>query len=147
MGTRAALGWGNDSGVADIIVTAQKHEQSLQDVPISITAISSETLQANRITTVTDIANPAPNLMKRDTSGSNRIPSITMRGLNIAGMLPGQDRAISIYLDGVWLGASTGLAFELPDLERRSSRPIPFTRSMPRPFPKITPHRLAGQRR
>jgi len=108
----------NETGIQDIIVTAQKREQSLQDVPISVSAIGSQALETNRIRNFTDIGMLAPNLTIRDVLGSNGVPAIALRGAVVFGTLPGQDRAVSMYLDGVWIGAASGLAFELPDLER-----------------------------
>ncbi|HKX78927.1 MAG TPA: TonB-dependent receptor [Novosphingobium sp.] len=105
-------------GVADIVVTAQKREQSLQDVPIAITAISQDTIKANRIVNVLDVAGQAPNLSMRQTAGSAGIPNFMMRGSVSYGNVAGTDKAISLYLDGVYLGTASGSTFDLPDLER-----------------------------
>lgn len=104
--------------VADIIVTAQKREQSLQDVPIAVTAISQDSLRANRITNALDLSAQAPNLFVRKAAGAVSIPNFSMRGSVSFGSVAGQDKAISLYLDGVYIGSSQGSAFELPDLER-----------------------------
>ena len=105
-------------GVADIVVTAQKREQSLQDVPVAVTALSSETLKANRIESVMDLGAQAPNLNVRATAGGIGVPTFTMRGSVTYGSVSGQDRTIATYLDGVYLGSAYGSAFDLPDLER-----------------------------
>ena len=105
-------------GVEDIIVTAQKREQNLQDVPIAITALSQTALQANRIVSVMDLGNMAPNLTIRPTAGGIGVANYSMRGSVSYGSVPGQDKAISTYLDGVYIGSSFGSAFELPDIER-----------------------------
>ncbi|HKX79205.1 MAG TPA: TonB-dependent receptor [Novosphingobium sp.] len=105
-------------GVADIVVTAQKREQSLQDVPLAITAISANALQTNRIQTLMDLGAQAPNLNIRATAGGNLAPTYTMRGSVTYGTVAGQDKTISVYLDGVYMGAPYGSAFDLPDLER-----------------------------
>ncbi|HKX80451.1 MAG TPA: TonB-dependent receptor [Novosphingobium sp.] len=105
-------------GVADIVVTAQKREQSLQDVPVAITAISAESLQTNRIQSIMDLGAQAPNLNVRVTAGGIGVPTFTMRGSVTYGSVSGQDRTIATYLDGVYLGSAYGSAFDLPDLER-----------------------------
>ncbi|HKX77915.1 MAG TPA: TonB-dependent receptor [Novosphingobium sp.] len=105
-------------GVTDIVVTAQKREQSMQDVPVAITAISSEALQVNRIESVMDLGAQAPNLNVRATAGGVGVPTFTMRGSVTYGSVSGQDRTIAMYLDGVYMGSAYGSAFELPDLER-----------------------------
>ena len=104
--------------LGEVIVTAQKREQSLQDVPISVTAVTQEALQANRITNVTDLTTFVPNVAVRVVAGGAGIPGFSMRGLQTVGTAAGQDKSISPYLDGVFIGSSQGSAFELPDLER-----------------------------
>ena len=117
-GTAFAQDASEDPGLQDIIVTAQKREQSLQDVPIAITALSQDAIRANRITNVLDLAAQAPNLAIRNAAGGTRIPNFSMRGSVSFGSVAGQDKAISLYLDGVYIGTSQGSTFELPDLER-----------------------------
>lgn len=105
-------------GLADIIVTAQKREQSLQDVPVAVTALSGETLTANRITSVTDLTGLAPGVTVRSSAGGSSIPSFTIRGSVSYGVVPGSDRQVSTYLDGVYLSAPRGATFDLPDVQR-----------------------------
>ena len=104
-------------GLQEIVVTAQRREQRLQDVPIAITAVTAATLQANRVTNVADLSGIAPNVTVRQAGGSTQIPSFTSRGITSYGVVPGSDKEFSVYLDGVYLGASRSL-FELPDIER-----------------------------
>ena len=104
--------------LGEIIVTAQKREQSLQDVPIAVTAITQDTLKANRITNVTDLSSIAPNVTVLRTLGGVGIPTFGMRGLIGAGSVAGQDKSVSIYLDGVSIASALGSTFDLPDLQR-----------------------------
>jgi iron complex outermembrane receptor protein len=105
-------------GLQEIIVTAQKREQSLQDVPIAVTALNRDALRANRIVSVTDLSGLAPGLTVTPTSSAAKIPSYTLRGAQALGVVPGSDRQVSMYLDGVYLAASRGAIFDLPDVER-----------------------------
>ncbi|KHK90345.1 TonB-dependent receptor [Novosphingobium malaysiense] len=98
-------------------MTAQKREQSLQDVPVAITALSQTALQTNRITSINDLGSIAPNVTFM-ANRSNNAPQIVMRGELVTAPFPGQDTALPIYLDGVWLGGTLGTALELPDIER-----------------------------
>ncbi len=102
----------------EVVVTAQKREQSLQDVPISVSAISAEDLKANRVASVMDLSTVAPNLVVHLTAGGSAIPAFGMRGVVSYGVVPGSDKEISIYIDGVYLGAARGSSFDLPDVER-----------------------------
>lgn len=107
-----------DGGIQDIVVTAQKREQNLQDVPIAITAVTAAALEANRVTSVQDLSGLAPNFTVRPASGGVGLPTFSMRGITSFGVVPGSDKQISIYVDGVYLGSPRGSAFELPDIER-----------------------------
>jgi iron complex outermembrane receptor protein len=102
----------------EIIVTAQKREQNLQSVPISVTAVTAKTLEANRITNVMNLNAVAPNLTVRPSVGGVGIPTFSLRGVVSYGSVPGSDKSISLYIDGVYIGAATGSAFELPDVDR-----------------------------
>lgn len=105
-------------GVTDIIVTAQKREQRLQDVPVAVTALSSAMLVANRIMSVRDLSGVVPSLTVRNQVGGSSLPVYTMRGLVATGSATGSDKGIATYIDGVFLGAATGSIFELAEIER-----------------------------
>jgi iron complex outermembrane receptor protein len=102
----------------EIVITAQKREQSLQDVPIAVTALKPEALQANRIQNVTDLSGFVPGLEARPSAGGTALPSFSMRGITSYGVVPGSDKEVSIYLDGVYISSATGSLFDLPDVER-----------------------------
>ena len=106
------------SGVEEIVVTAQKREQRLQDVPLAVTAISTNTLQVNRVVNVNDLTGLAPGLLSRQNAGSLGSPSFSMRGVFASASASTQDREISIYQDGVYVGGNRGSVFDLPDVER-----------------------------
>jgi iron complex outermembrane receptor protein len=109
---------GEGQTLSEIVVTAQKREQSLQDVPIAITALGHEALQTNRVTNVQDLNNLAPNLTVRTSAGGIGIPSFSMRGITSYGVVPGSEKEISIYVDGVYIGSTRGSVFDFPDIER-----------------------------
>jgi iron complex outermembrane receptor protein len=106
------------STLAELVVTAQKREQSIQDVPISMSAVQSDVLQANRITNVGELAAISPGLTARPSAGGSNIPAFTMRGVTSYGVVPGSDKSVSLYIDGVYIGSATGSIFDLPDVER-----------------------------
>ncbi|MBV1687763.1 TonB-dependent receptor [Novosphingobium sp. G106] len=109
---------GESTGLEEIVVTAQKREQRLQDVPIAVTALSADTLQANRVTNVGDLSGLAPGLTVRPAAGGSAIPSFTMRGAVSYGVVPGSDKEVSVYLDGVYISSPRGSIFDLPDVQR-----------------------------
>jgi iron complex outermembrane receptor protein len=105
-------------GLEEIIVTAQKREQSVQDVPIAVTAVTEASLQANRIYTVNDLSSIAPGLTVKPSAGGIQTPSFTMRGQASFGVVAGSDKQVSVYLDGVYISSPRGSIFDLPDIQR-----------------------------
>jgi len=107
-----------DEGLQEIIVTAQRREQSLQDVPVAITAIGTEALRANRLMNVADLSGLAPGLTTMPAPGGAQIPQFSMRGTTTNGSVQGSDRGVGIYIDGVYVAASRGAIFDMPDIQR-----------------------------
>ncbi len=114
---QAAAEEANRAQLTEVVVTAQKREQRLQDVPIAVTAITAETLKANRIVNVMDLSGIAPGLTIRST-GSTGALSFSVRGVNSIGVVPGSDKEVSTYIDGVYLSSTRGAVFDLPDIQR-----------------------------
>lgn len=106
------------SGLGEIIVTAQKREQSLQDVPIAVTAVTQDALQVNRVANVMDLSSLAPGFTVRQSIGGSAIPFFAMRGALISAVVPGVDKQLSLNIDGVYVQGMRGAIFELPDVER-----------------------------
>lgn len=104
-------------GLDEIVVTAQKREQNLQDVPIAITALNAAAIANNRITGVANLDGLSPNLTVKD-QGDPSAPSITIRGLGCCATLNAVDPKVGIYIDGVYIGRATGGLFDLADIER-----------------------------
>ena len=119
----AALGISTAAGVAaqgaleEIIVTAQKREQNLQEVPIAITALDAHALELQNITDTDSFAKLVPNLhIKQGTTG---VITLAIRGIsNNDGGNPGFENAVGIYVDGVYTGRAVGSLFDLGDVER-----------------------------
>ncbi|MDP6736751.1 MAG: hypothetical protein QF732_09680, partial [Nitrospinaceae bacterium] len=87
----------------EIVVTAQRREQDVQDVPISMTAISGNALASYRIEQSTQLASMVPNLNIIRTYGEHVAPVITVRGVNTQGWSFGDPAATAIYADDVVL--------------------------------------------
>jgi iron complex outermembrane receptor protein len=118
----SALAWGatasaqtsdNDYGIDEIVVTSQKREQSLQDVPISVTALSAADLEAARVENTVDLQFNTPNLFL----SANR--NITVRGVGSQSFGGSNDTNIGILNNGVFLqsGSSFGEYFDLERIE------------------------------
>lgn len=106
-------------GEGEIVVTAQRREERLVDVPISVSAVSSAAIDRAQVRTVTDIATIVPNIQINETIGNSFGPLITIRGLSpSADTSLARDQPVGLYIDGVPIGKSTGAAFDTVDLER-----------------------------
>ncbi|MFV8817380.1 TonB-dependent receptor [Haliea sp. E17] len=117
-GTQVTLAQERIMSLDEVIVTAQKREQSLQDTPVAVTALSGEAIRVNKIIDVNDLSGLAPNLSVRPAVGGVSLPAFSMRGITSYGVVAGSDKQISIYLDGVYIGSPRASIFQLPDIQR-----------------------------
>ena len=107
----------SQSGLQDIVVTAQRREENLQKVPVAVTALSAAALDNARIVNVNNLSGYAPNLTIQ-SQGLASIPTIQLRGITSGVADNAVDPKIGIYLDGVYIGRSVGAIFDLADLQR-----------------------------
>lgn len=101
----------------EIIVTAQKREQSLQDVPASVVALGGDRLRDSLITRASDISRFVPSF-NADTSVGNLTPRWYLRGIGNSVPGNGQTSPVGIYQDEVYVGIPVAQAFPIFDLER-----------------------------
>jgi len=101
-----------------IEVTAQKRTEDLQDVPISITTFDTTSLDTLRIDGFDDIANFTPGVVASPNAGDSSGLSVFIRGIGQNDPQIGLDATVGFYLDGVYIGKTPGLSFDVPDLER-----------------------------
>ncbi|WP_101756839.1 TonB-dependent receptor [Oceanicoccus sp. KOV_DT_Chl] len=102
----------------EVVVTAQKRAQSLQEVPISVVAYDSEKLSARGIDDLTDISASIPNLVVNAFNNDPGAVRLFMRGIGQNDVQLTQDPSVALYLDGVYIGSSFGSGFEGVDIER-----------------------------
>jgi iron complex outermembrane receptor protein len=108
-----------DEGASgEIIVTAQKRSESLQDVPIAITAISAAQLTDRGIRNSVDVAASTPNLQINETAGSGTQPAVFLRGIGLNDFSLNNSGPVAIYLDEVNLSSFGAQNFSLFDMER-----------------------------
>ncbi|RZJ45453.1 MAG: TonB-dependent receptor [Brevundimonas sp.] len=100
----------------DVIVTAQRREQSLQDVPIAITAFNSETLERTAATGISDVAAKAPGVTL--TQFNIGEPQLYIRGVGTSSDSAASDPSIGFSIDEVSIGRSGASALSFLDIER-----------------------------
>ncbi|MBL4672197.1 MAG: TonB-dependent receptor [Arenicella sp.] len=102
----------------ELIVTAQKREQSLSDVNLSVTAFSGDDIDALGFSNSVDIAAQTPSLSIGTPVGEGNNPSLVLRGVGINDFNDNNESTVSLYVDEVYLGALAGQTFQLFDVER-----------------------------
>ncbi|CAA0098725.1 Pesticin receptor [Zhongshania aliphaticivorans] len=102
----------------EVIVTAQKKAESLQDTPISLTAFGEERLEIDGISSLGDIGSKVPSLTIEPFPINNATLRIFIRGIGIADVQVTQDPPVGIYVDGVYIARSTGTALDVAELQR-----------------------------
>ncbi len=103
--------------IDEIVVTAQKRTQSLQDVPIVVTAVNAQQLQDAGVRDIKDLTVVTPGLTVT-TTGSNTSTTARIRGIGTVGDNVGLESSVGVVIDGVYRPRN-GVAFgDLGDLER-----------------------------
>ncbi len=102
--------------IEEIVVTARKRSENLQDVPAAVSAFTTEELIDRQIDRIEELQRLTPNLTINETSGLNPgAVQIFIRGI---GSDPGFDQGVGIYVDDVYLNRTFGAMLELYDVER-----------------------------
>jgi outer membrane receptor protein involved in Fe transport len=102
----------------DIVVTATRRNQTVQDVPIAITAIGPQLLENAGVENVRDLEQLAPSLQSSTGQSSATGTTIYIRGITTGGDNPGFEPAVGVFIDGVFRARAGVAISELPELER-----------------------------
>lgn len=103
----------------EIVVTAQKRAESVQDVPISISAISSAELQNRSVAQLADLQSATPNVTFSTTSQGTLATTVGIRGLRNSNIELVNEQPAAIYIDDVYQATAIGsMSFLGPDVER-----------------------------
>ena len=108
-------GAADQTELQDIVVTAQRRSENLQNVPIAVTALGGEQLADQGIGSITDLGQIVPSLSVSNAVGFG---ITTLRGVGSSAIGPGIETPISIYLDGIYYASSTAAQFDLVNIER-----------------------------
>lgn len=103
-----------DEGIGQIVVTAQRRQQNVQDVPIAITAVSGDQLRESGVRDPRDLTLLVPSLsMQAGTAASTT--SLFIRGVGIGDFNSNTTGAVGVYVDDVFIGANAGKLFNVFD--------------------------------
>ncbi|GAB2520632.1 TonB-dependent receptor [Microbulbifer agarilyticus] len=102
--------------IEEVVVTAQKRAENLQDVPIAISAFTGDSMKAMGVKNLTDLGKFTPGVeMNNDTPLQ---PTYSVRGIETGDFTVGSDPAVAVYVDGVYTGRGAGAEIPLADIER-----------------------------
>ena len=105
--------------ITQIIVTARRREESLQDTPVAITALSGDELERQQVIGTTDLDKIAPNLQFHSygtLTGNNSAAQVFIRGIGQTDATPAVDPGVGIYIDDVYMGRAVGGALDFRDI-------------------------------
>ena len=105
----------SDTEESPIVVTAQRREEALQDVPIAITAVTARTLKENALTSTDQLSAITPGVgMYHSSSGAQPF----IRGVGNTTSAPGNEAPVAIYVDGVYMPATSSALFKFNNISQ-----------------------------
>ncbi|TCO76674.1 TonB-dependent receptor [Chromatocurvus halotolerans] len=100
----------------EVLVTAERRTQSINDVPLSVVALSGSDIEVGKISNLNDVAFRTPGLTFNQFNVGE--PRIYIRGIGNSSDSAASDPAVGVFLDEVYIGRTGGVGFDLFDLER-----------------------------
>lgn len=105
------------TGLQDIVVTAQRRSESLQNVPISITAADSDALASARVENVSNIQAISPSISFRVTNIASSSANLIIRGLGTTGNSRSFEGSVGVFIDGVYRSRAASALQNFLDIE------------------------------
>src|SRR5688500_20001662 len=102
----------------EIVVTARRRTEVLQDVPIAVTAYSGEQLERQGALDITDVSDTTPNVNLETSRGTNTTLTAFIRGVGQQDPVAGFEQGVGIYIDDVYLNRPQGALLDIYDVER-----------------------------
>jgi iron complex outermembrane recepter protein len=124
LGALATPAWAQSSSSpeaaaeGEVIVTAQRRSESIQDVPISIAAFTPETIEAPGANNLTGLNGLVPNVVLQTQGLVPNIPMLSIRGMSSSDPDPNADPKVSTIVDGVYVPFASGTMLDMFDIER-----------------------------
>ncbi len=108
----------NAAGLAEVVVTAERKSEKLQDVPVAVTALSAEQLAERGVRQAGDITASVPNMLLNLPYGPEAQPTFTLRGVTTQDFSQNQSSPIAMYVDEVYKPVGAVQALQTFDLDR-----------------------------
>lgn len=108
----------DDTQISKVVVSARRREETLQDVPVSVTAYSAEQLSKSGVADITGLVLTLPNTTMSASRGTNSTLTSFIRGVGQQDPLAGFESGVGIYLDDIYLARPQGAVADIYDVER-----------------------------
>jgi iron complex outermembrane receptor protein len=109
---------GPESGLQEVVVTARRRSENLQDVPLAVTAISAEALTQQNATSLQDLNSFVPNIKISNDRATNSTINAYIRGVGQSDPLWGFEPGVGVYIDDVYLARPQSALLDIYDVER-----------------------------
>lgn len=107
---------GNGEQIEEIIVSARRRNETIQETPIAMTAVSTSQMESVAATKVSDIQGAVPNLlMTQQVTGGSAL-NMSLRGVSFADIEKSFDPTVAMVVDGAFIGTSTGQLLDFFDI-------------------------------
>jgi len=104
--------------IDEVVVTATKRAESIQEIPISVTALDMETIENQQFSDLKDMSFSVPNLIVFNNQSTVNSAAPYIRGIGQDDSTPVQEQGVAIYMDDVYMARSQGALLDLLDFER-----------------------------
>ena len=105
-------------GLAEIVVTARRRAENLQDVPLAVTAISAAALQEQAVTSLGDIGSFVPNMKISSARATSSTINVYIRGVGQSDPLWGFEPGVGVYIDDVYMARPQAALLDVYDVDR-----------------------------
>lgn len=106
-----------EGALEEVIVTARRRAESLQESPVAVTALSAEALREAGVRNLADLNEIAPNIEVSSANGTAPLANIYIRGVGQRNTGPNIDSGVGIYIDGVYVGRPDGALLDIYDIQ------------------------------
>ncbi len=101
----------------EVVVTARRREESLQETPVAVTALGSDTLRDAGVRNLAQLNQIVPNIEVSSANGTAPLANIYIRGVGQRNTGPNIDSGVGIYIDGVYVGRPDGALLDIYDIQ------------------------------
>ncbi len=102
----------------EVVVTARRRSESLQDVPIAVTALSGDALTLKGASDITELAQAVPSVTLEPSRATNTTLTAFIRGIGQQDPLAGFEQGVGLYMDDVYMARPQGNVVDIYDVER-----------------------------